>query len=166
MNVEQLLLVCCGFEDDGENFKFYLDSPNPQPSLDREQGVRTSLFRLFSGEDAEAIRRYLATRRAWDVLRVPPDYTRERGIAALKVAVQWHSGSGSPLYAFASTRRIQGDKHREQLRREINALIGDVLENPNPGDPTEYARLSLLREVIFTAPLDTELASPREVFPR
>src|SRR4051794_18917703 len=69
MQVEELLLLCCGFEDDGGNFKFYLDSLTPQPSFSREQGVRTPLFRLFSGEDAEAIRKWLACRRAWDVLR-------------------------------------------------------------------------------------------------
>ena len=161
MRVEELLLLCCGIEDDGQCVKLYLDSPQPELSVSREQGIRTQLFHLFSGDDAETIRNYLATRRAWDVLRVAPEYSKERGIAALRIASQWHSGQWSPLYSFASTRRIHGEKHREQLRHEVNVLIGSVLENPV--HPHEYADLSLLRDVIATAPLDTELATAREV---
>jgi hypothetical protein len=161
MSVEELLPLCCGVEDDGKSVKLYLEGPDPKPSFDREQGVRTPLFHLFSGEDAEAIRRYLATHRAWAILFVPPDYAKERGVAALKIAAQWHSGQRSPLYSFASTRRVHGPKHQDQLRREVNALIGSVLENPV--HPHEYDHLSLLREVINTAPLDTELATVREV---
>src|ERR1700722_17293993 len=99
MDIQQLFLVCCGFEDDGKSIKFHLDSPNPQPSLTREQGVRTPFFRLFSGPDAEAIRHWLRGRRAWDVMRVPPDYTKERGITAIRIAGQWHTGQNSALYS-------------------------------------------------------------------
>jgi hypothetical protein len=163
MEIENLFLTCCGFEfsDDGRSVKFYLDGPTPQPSILRYQGIRTPLFHLLHDEDAAAVRRWLRGRRAWDVLKVAPAYSRERGIAAVKIAFDWHSGPGSPLYSFASTRRIHGEKHREQLRREINAVIGSVLENPvHEG---EYDTLALLREVIYTAPLDTELATAKEV---
>lgn len=162
MQVEALLAVCEGFEDDGVNIKFYVSGPNPEPSFDREYGVRTSLFRLVSGEDAVAVRRFLATYRCWEVMRVPADYSRERGIAAIRVAGQWHAGQRSPLYSFASTRTIHGERHREQLRREVNALIGSVLENPV--SENEFPDLNLLRQVINTAPLNVELATVREVF--
>jgi hypothetical protein len=162
MGIEQLFLTCCGFEDDGQCVKFYLDCPAPKPSILREQGVRTPLFHLVHGEDAAAVRQWLVGRRAWDVLRVPADYSKERGIAAIKIACDWHSGHGSPLHSFASTRTIHGEKHRDQLRREVNALIDSVLENPVREG--EYEGLSLLREVVNTAPLDTELATTRELF--
>ena len=164
MDIEQLFLTCCGYEfsEDGQSMKFYLDGPNPKQSFDREQGVRTSLFHLLHGEDAAAVQQWLRGRRAWEILKVPPDYSKERGIAAIKLAFDWHSGQGSPLYSFASTRRIYGEKHRQQLRVEVNALIGDVIENPvHVG---EFERLALLREVINTAPLDIELATAGEVF--
>lgn len=162
MQVEALLAVCEGFEQDGENFKFYVSGPHPEPSFDREQGVRTSLFHLVSGEDAVAVRRFLATHRCWEIMRVPADYSRERGIAAIRVAGQWHSGQRSPLYSFASTRTIHGHRHREQLRQEVNALIGSVLENPV--SENEFPDLNLLRQVIVTAPLNIELCNAREVF--
>jgi hypothetical protein len=72
MRIEELLLTSCGFEEEGENFKFFVAGPKPGPSTSREQGVRTSLFHLFSGEDAEAIRHYLQTHPAWEARRVPP----------------------------------------------------------------------------------------------
>jgi hypothetical protein len=164
MKVAELLLTCCGFEYFGETIKVYLDSPNPEPSTSREQGIRTTLFHLFASEDAEAIRCYLAAHRTWDVLRVPQPYTKTRCIRALRISFDWHSGSGSPLYSFASTRRIHGESHRNQLRRELNALFGDVLESPNAGSPSEYGDLTLLREVVATAPANIELATSDEVF--
>jgi hypothetical protein len=161
VQVEALLAVCEGFQEDGENFKFYVTGPNPEPSFDRERGVRTSLFHLVSGEDAVAVRRFLTTHRCWEVMRVPPAYTRERGIAAIRVAGHWHSGQRSPLYLFASTRTIHGDGHREQLRREVNALVGSVLENPV--SESEFPALTLLREIVNTAPLNVELCTAREI---
>ncbi len=164
MRVENLLLTCCGFDEEGGNFKFYVEGPRPVPSVSRRRGVRTPLFHLFTGEDARAIRGYLATHRAWDVLRIPPPYTHERGVRAIRISFDWHSGPKSPLYSFASARGIYGEGHRDQLRREVNALIGDVLENPNAGSPSEYGDLILVREVVATAPVNVELATSGEVF--
>jgi hypothetical protein len=164
MQVEQLLLLCCGFEDDGRDVRLYLDSPDPQPSFTRESGVRTPLFHLFVGEDAEAIRRYLVAHRAWEVLRVPQAYSRERGTAAVRIAWRWHAGEGCPVHEFASARTVHGERHRERLWRRVNALIASVLENPV--GPGEFEELALLREVVLTAPSDTELATPQEVFPQ
>jgi lysophospholipid acyltransferase (LPLAT)-like uncharacterized protein len=80
MQVERLFLLCCGFEDDGNEVKVYLDSPDPQPSITRQHGVRTSLFHLFVAQDAAAIRRFISQHRTWDLLRVPQPFTRERGV--------------------------------------------------------------------------------------
>jgi len=160
MNIEYLLTTCCGFEDDGREFRFFLDGPNPEPSLKRERGVRTTLFHLFGGEDARAIRDYLSRHRCWDVMRVPPDYTHDRGIVAVRIAARWHSGRFSPLHLLASTCRIQDEEHREQLRRATKYLIASVLENPV--HEKDYPDLNLLRQVIETAPLNTELCTAVE----
>jgi hypothetical protein len=164
MDIDRLFLISCGYEDNGREIRLFLEGPNPGPSFNREQGKRTNLFYLFAGDEADAIRAWLSTRKAWQVLRVPLPFTKERGIAALRIARSWSSGHGSPIFRFASTRAIRGEEAREELRAEVNALIGGVIENPV--HPHEYDDLSLLREVINTAPLDTELASPREAFPR
>lgn len=157
MNIDLLLMTCVGFEDDGEHVRFYLDSPTPQLSFERDRGVRTSLFRLFGGHDAQQFREYLARHRyrCWDVMRVPPEYTPERGAAAVRIAGRWQSGRHSPLYLFAATRRIRDEEDREQLRRAVGFLIASVLENPVHNH--EYADLTLLRQVIDTAPLAAEL---------
>ena len=161
MNIDLLLMTCCGFEDDGEHVRFFLDGPHPEPSLKRDRPVRTELFHLFGGDEAQAIRGYLACHHCWDVMRVPAEFTRDRGIAAVRTAVRWHSGRHSPMYIFAANRRIQGQEHRDQLRRATSFLIASVLENPvHPS--TEYADLDLLRQVIETAPLDTELCTAAE----
>lgn len=155
MNIDLLLMTCCGFEDDGEHVRFYLDSPTPEVSFTRERGVRTDLFHLFGGDDARRFREYLSWHRCWDVMRVPPPYTPERGAAAVRVAGRWHSGRHSPLYLLAADRRVRDEEHRDQLRRAVGFLIASVLENPT--DDRHYADLALLRQVIETAPLATDL---------
>lgn len=75
MDIEQLMLTCVGVEDDGERIKLYVAGPTPKPSTSRGPGRRTSLFHLFAGDQAETIRAWLTTRKAWQVLRVPPKET-------------------------------------------------------------------------------------------
>jgi len=161
MDIDVLLMTCVGFEDDGRRIRFFLDSPTPEMSLTRERGIRTGLFHLYAGDDAQKFREYLARRRCWDVMRVPPEYTPERGVAAVRIAGRWHSGPHSPLYLLAAARRIQDEQHREQLRRAVGVLIASVLENHLHDH--EYADLTLLREVIDTAPLATEICPAVEV---
>ena len=156
--------MCCGYEDFGNELRLYLDSPMPKPSISRERGVRTKLFHLFAGEDAEAIRSWLARNKAWQVLRVPQDYTTDRGIRAIRIAYQWRSGKGSPFYLFASTRRIHGQEHRDRLRAEVRGCIGAVIENPVHRH--ELTDLQLLKEVIDTAPMNVQLATFQEVWPQ
>lgn len=160
MDIDGLLLTCCGFEDDGEHIRFFLESPTPKPSLKWERGVRTELFHLFGGDEAQAIRNYLNRHRCWGVMRVPPDYTRERGVAAICTAARWHSGRYSPLSLFATDRRILDEEHREQLRRAVRYLIASVLENPV--HENDYTDLDLLRQVIETAPGGAELCTDAE----
>jgi hypothetical protein len=155
MRPDLLLLTACGIEDDGESVRVYVDGPTPEPSYTRDRGIRSDLFHLFSGEDAATIRGWLRQNRAWDCLRVPSGYTRDRGVRAIQVAFEWHSGGGSPLYQFASTRRVHDDAHRERAYREVGFCIRSVIENPVGGH--EYADLRLLAEVILTAPLGVEL---------
>ena len=60
----------------------------------------------------------------------PPAFTRERGVKAVRIAWHWHSGKGCPVYEFAATRTIHGERHREQLRQTVNEVIASVIENP------------------------------------
>jgi hypothetical protein len=157
VNIDLLLTTCSGFEDDGEYVRFFLDSPTPVPSLTRERGVRTDLFHLFGGDDAERFREYLARHRCWDVMRIPPPFSPERGAAAVRVAGRWHAGRYSPMYLFASTHRVRDQEHRDQLRRAVGFLIASVLENPVR--ESDYTDLDLLRQVIETAPVATDLGT-------
>lgn len=157
MNIDVLLMTCCGFEDDGEFIRFYLDSPTPDVSFTRDRGARTDLFHLFGGDDARTIREYLARHKCWGVLRVPPPYTPERGDAAVRVAGRWHSGRHSPLYLFAADRRVRDEEHRGQLRRAVGFLIASVLENSVR--ESDYTDLDLLRQVIETAPVATDIGT-------
>lgn len=156
MNIDLLLMTCVGFEDDGRQVRFFLDSPTPELSLTRDHPVRTNLFHLFDADDAQTFREYLARHRCWEVMRVPPEYTPERGVAAVRIACRWNSGRHSPLFLFAANRRIRDEEHREQVRRAVGFLIASVLENPVHPD-TEFVDLTLLRQVIDTAPLAAEL---------
>jgi hypothetical protein len=162
MDVERLFLICCGYEDNGQEFRLFLEGPNPQPSATRTRGDRTNLFYLFAGEEADAVRAWLSTRKAWQVLRVPPPYSKDRGIAALRIARSWSSGQASPPFRLASTRRIQDEEHRDLLRAEVEALIGCVIENPL--HPHDLSDLRLVEDVINTAPAGVELATFREVW--
>jgi len=164
MDVDRLFLIACGYEDNGQEIRLFLEGPNPQPSFSRPRGVRTNLFYFFVGDEADAIRAWLSTRKAWQVLRVPPPYSKERGIAALRIARSWSSGPASPLFRLASARRIDSEEHRDRLRVELNALIGDVIENPV--QPHEFPDLQLVEDVVNTAPLHIELATPGEVWPQ
>jgi hypothetical protein len=161
MDIDRLFVLACGFEDDGKEFRLFLEGPNPKPSFSRDRPRKTNLFFLFAGEEADAIRKWLSTRKAWHVLRVPPPFSKERGIAAIRIARSWCSGPTSPFFTFVSDRRIDGEKHRDDLRREVNLLVGDAIENPVGN---EYADLTLLREVIESAPVNVELATFREVW--
>jgi hypothetical protein len=161
MDIDRLFLIACGYADDGKEFRLFLEGPTPKPSFDRDRPKRTNLFFLFSGDQADAIRAWLSTRKAWQILRVPPPYKKDRGISALRIARAWCSGPASPFFNFASNRRIDGEQHRDELRREVNLLVGGAIENPVHD---EYADLTLLREVIESAPVNVELATFREVW--
>jgi hypothetical protein len=63
-----------------------VDRPTPEPSFIRRRGVRTLLFRLYSGQDAEEILAWLDKYRAWKVLRVSPPYSSEQGVRAVLLA--------------------------------------------------------------------------------
>ena len=161
MNFEAVFPFVSGYEHLGDVTRLYGDGPMPTASFTRHRGVRTPLFRLLAGEDAQAARAWLARNRAWQVLRVPPPYTPERSVRAVLIADEWHSGEGTALNEFAQTRRVADLAHRERLQREIRWLIGSALENPvRAGD---FEELQLLEDVIHTAPLGVELATPSEL---
>lgn len=161
MNLWDTFPLIAGYEQVGEQLRLYVDGPTPQPSFTRKRGVRTPLFHIYSGRDAEEVMQWLDRNRAWQVLRVPPPFTPERGVRAVLFAFDWHCGEGSALALLARTRMIVSDDHRRQLQREVSLLIGSVLENPVRDG--EFGELQDLEDAINTAPLRVELATTAEV---
>jgi hypothetical protein len=56
---------------------------------------------------------------------------------------------------------IDSEAHRERLRREVNLLIGSVLENPVRIG--ELQELQAIEDVVNAAPTGVELASTAEL---
>ena len=73
MQVEELVLRMCGFDDDGERVRVYFDEPNPLPLLGWEHGVRSPVFRDLDSQETGEFRRYLGRHQQWEYLRVEPD---------------------------------------------------------------------------------------------
>ena len=161
MKFWDLFMRVCGYERVGDQLRLYVDSPEPVPSVNRERGVRSVLFYLFAGRDAEAVIEWLDRNKAWQVLRGAPAFTTARGVRAVLLADNWHGGEGSGMLRLARTRVIADDAHREQLRREVRLLIGMVIENPVRNG--ELQELQLVEDVANTAPLGVALCSTAQV---
>lgn len=161
MDMWKVFPLIVGYEVVGNEVRLYVDGPTPQPSFTRQRGKRTPLFHLYAGRDAEAVLAWLDRNRAWQVMRVPPPFTRELGVRAVLLASDWHGGFGSSLLALARTRMIADDAHRERLQREVRLLIEMVLENPVRDG--EFAELQTLEDALNVAPLGVELATTAEV---
>ncbi len=161
MNWANVFLCACGYERIGDQVRVYVERADPQPNFHRQRGERSSLFHLYAGQEAEAILVWLARNRAWQCLRVPPEYRPEWGARAVLLASDWHSGEVSGLFQFAGTRAIHDDAHRHQLQREVRLLIAMVLENPVRRG--EFEDLQFLEDVIDSAPAGNELATPAQV---
>lgn len=161
MNLWDIFPLIVGYERVGDQVRLYVDGPTPEPSFTRRRGVRTPLFRLYSGQDAQDILAWLGQYRAWQVLRVPPPFSSEQGVRAVLLASNWHGGFGSAMFRLARTRMIADDAHRERLQFDVRLLIEMVLENPVRDG--EFEELQTLEDAINTAPLGVELATTAEV---
>lgn len=161
MNWANVFGCACGYERVGEQVRVYVESAEPKPTFNLLRGRRAELFHLYAGPDAEAILAWLARNRAWQSLRVAPEYRPEWGARAILLATDWHSGEASGLFRFAGTRVIHDDAHRQQLQREVRLLLAMVLENPVRDG--EFEDLQFLEDVIDAAPVGSELATPTQV---
>ena len=161
MNWASVFLCACGYERIGDQVRVYVEGADPQPTFDRPRGARSPLFHLYAGRDAEDILVWLARNRAWQCLRVPPEYCQEWGARAVLLAFDWQSGEASGMFRFATTRTINDDDHRQQLQREVRWLISAVLENPVRDG--EFEDLQFLEDVIDSAPAGSELATPAQI---
>ena len=162
MNLWEVFPLICGYERVGhDQLRLYVEGVTPVPSFTRRQGVRSQLFRLYSGPDAQVVLAWLDRNRAWQCLRVPPPFTREQGVRAVLAASEWQGGDGSGLCRLARTRMIADDAQRERLRREVRLLIEMVLENPVRDG--EFGELQNFEDAINTAPLGVELTTTGEV---
>lgn len=161
MNFWAIFPTICGYERVGpDRLRLYVEGPTPESRLDRPRGVRTSLFRLYAGGDAEAVLSWLDRNKAWQILRVPPPFTAQMGVRAVLVASEWHCGEASALFELASTRIVSDHDHRERIRQEVHWLIESAIENPVHD---EFERFRFLEDVINVAPEGTELCSPCEI---
>jgi hypothetical protein len=87
MNLGEVFPLICGYERVGhDQVRLYVDGPMPVPSFTRERGMRTPLFHLYAGRDAEAILAWLDRNRAWQCLRVLQPYTPVQGVRAVLLA--------------------------------------------------------------------------------
>jgi hypothetical protein len=150
-----------GYERVGDQVRLYVVGPTPTASFDRQVGVRTPLFRLYSGRDAESILAWLSANKAWQVLRIPQPLTPQTGVRAVLVASDWHGGEGTALFAFSRDRVISADAHRHRLQREVRVLVASVIENPVRDG--ELQDLQTLEDVVNVAPLGVEVATTAEV---
>jgi hypothetical protein len=161
MNLWNIFPLVAGYERVGDQVRLYVEGPKPAPSFTRRRGVRTALFHLYEGQDAQDILAWLDRNRVWQVMRVPPPYTPELGLRAVLLASDWQGGSGSAMHALARTRAVADDAHRERLQFEVRFLIELVLENPVRDG--EFEDFQTLEDAINTAPLGVELATTAEV---
>lgn len=161
MNMWDVFPLICGYERVGDQVRLYVDGPTPQQSFTRRRGVRSLLFHVYAGRDAETVLAWLEQNRAWQVMRISPPYTPEQGVRAVLLASNWHGSIRSAMFRLARTRVIADDAHRDQLRREVRLLIEMVLENPIRDG--EFGELQNLEDAINTAPLGIELATTAEV---
>ena len=161
MNLDILFVYVAGYERVGDDqYRLYVTGPIPKPQLHRRVGERTQLFHLFAGEDATRIEAWLARNRAWTCLRIPT-YTREKGVRAVLAADRWRGGDGSAIADFGRDRMIRDEEHRERLRREVELLVGMVLENPVRNG--ELADLHDIQGVVNAGPVGVELATTAEI---
>jgi predicted membrane chloride channel (bestrophin family) len=77
VDVEGLLQTCVGIEDDGESVKLYVAGPTPERPASRGPARRSSLFHLLAGEQADTIRRFLASNPEWSFLKLGPAVSSE-----------------------------------------------------------------------------------------
>jgi hypothetical protein len=151
----------CGYERINGQVRLYVEEPTPTASFDRQMGVRSPLFRLYSGRDAESILMWLSNNKAWQVLRIPQPLPPQTGVRAVLVASDWNAGEGSALFAFARDRVIADDAHRHRLQREVRVLISSVIENPVRDG--ELQDLQAVEDPVNVAPLGVEVATTAEV---
>lgn len=164
MNYWDVFSRACGYEMVRGHLRLYTEGPGAMPDFTRERGVRTPLFHLYAGVDAERLLVWLAMNRAWQALRIPPKFTLELGVKGVLAATEWHCGDGTGLCRLARLRVIEDDAHRECLRREVRHLLGMVLENPVQDG--EFKQLQNLEDAVNSAPLGIELATLGEVVDR
>ena len=150
-----------GYERVEGQVRLYVEGPTPTPNFDRQRGVRTPLFRLYDGSDAESIMTWLSENRVWQVLRIPQPLTPQTGVRAVLVASEWHCGEGSALFTFARDRVIADNAHRLRLQREVRLLIATVIENPVKDG--ELQDLQTVEDVVNVAPLGVEVATTADV---
>lgn len=161
MDFDAVFPLIVGYQHLGSVTRLYVESPTPVASFTRSRGVQTALFRLLAGDNAQAVRAWLARNRAWQCLRVPPPYTPQMGGRAVLVASEWHCGGASALFRFARDRVIADHAHRQRLQQEVRVLVGSVIENPVRAG--ELEDLQAVEDVVNVAPLGVELCGIGEV---
>ncbi len=79
----------------------------------------------------------------------------------IETAFNWHGGISSPLYSFASTRKLHSENHRDDVLDEIDKCIYIVLHQEQT-DPEEndLDNLQSMSEVVSRLPVGRKLPDP------
>ncbi len=74
----------------------------------------------------------------------------------IETAFSWHGGISSPLYSFASTRKIHSEHHRDDILDEIDECIAwtKMFGEQTQGDIDE---LQSIVQVVSELPVGTQL---------
>ncbi len=77
----------------------------------------------------------------------------------IDTAFNWHGGISSPLYSFASTRKIHSEHHRDDILDEINECIGwsKLHGEQEHGD---IGSLQSMSEIVSELPIGRRLPDP------
>ncbi len=77
----------------------------------------------------------------------------------IETAFNWHGGMSSPLYSFASTRRIWSEQHRDDILDEIDESISwnKLHGEQEPGD---IGNLQSMSEIVSRLPIGRRLPDP------
>ena len=77
----------------------------------------------------------------------------------IDIAFNWHSGISSPLYSFASTRKIHSEHHRDDVLDEIDECIRwtELHRNQQLRDIDDLKSVS---RVVIDIPIGVELPDP------
>ncbi len=79
----------------------------------------------------------------------------------IETAFNWHSGESSPLYSFASTRKIHSEDHRDDVQDEIDKCIEIALrQGQTDPEKNDIKNLRSMSGIVGRLPVGRKLPDP------